>query len=163
MGIFSLGGKAVSWNSSKQTCIDRSIMESKFILLDKASEEDEWPQNFVEDISFQPKTLTPIYIHCDSKFAIGKVGSMMCNGKFHHIIWRHTTIRELLSGEIIMTEYVKSKGNMPDPLIKDLPREGVERSLKEMGLGPWISYQYSNSIQKTEDPKSQAQRYQTKF
>ncbi|KAA0058473.1 retrotransposon protein, putative, Ty1-copia subclass [Cucumis melo var. makuwa] len=37
--IFTLGGGAVSWKSSKQTCIARSTMESEFITLDKAGEE----------------------------------------------------------------------------------------------------------------------------
>ncbi|KAA0068153.1 Zinc finger, CCHC-type [Cucumis melo var. makuwa] len=38
---FILGGGAVSWKSSKQTCIARSTMESEFIALDKAEEEAE--------------------------------------------------------------------------------------------------------------------------
>ena len=39
--VFTLGGAAVSWKSSKQTCIARSAMESEFIALDKAGEEAE--------------------------------------------------------------------------------------------------------------------------
>lgn len=44
--VFTLGGVAISWKSSKQTCIARSTMESEFIALDKAGEEAEWLQNF---------------------------------------------------------------------------------------------------------------------
>ena len=40
--VFTLGEAAVSWKSSKQTCIAKSTMESKFIALDKAGEEAEW-------------------------------------------------------------------------------------------------------------------------
>ena len=40
--VFTLGGAAMSWNSSKQTCIDRSTMELEFIALDKSGEEAEW-------------------------------------------------------------------------------------------------------------------------
>ena len=39
--VFTLGGVAVSWKSSKQTCIARSTMESEFIALDKVGEEAE--------------------------------------------------------------------------------------------------------------------------
>ena len=39
--VFTLAGAAVSWKSSKQTCIARSTMESEFIALDKAGEEAE--------------------------------------------------------------------------------------------------------------------------
>ncbi|KAL0431969.1 UNVERIFIED_CONTAM: Retrovirus-related Pol polyprotein from transposon TNT 1-94 [Sesamum radiatum] len=39
--VFTIGGGAVSWKSSKQTCIARSTMESEFIALDKVGEEAE--------------------------------------------------------------------------------------------------------------------------
>ena len=40
--VFTLGGAAVSWKSSKQMCIAKSTMEYEFIALDKAGEEAEW-------------------------------------------------------------------------------------------------------------------------
>ena len=61
--VFILGGGAVSWKSSKQTCIDRSTMESEFIALDKAGEEAEWLRNFLVDIPIWPKPIGPICIH----------------------------------------------------------------------------------------------------
>ncbi|KAL7095434.1 hypothetical protein ACP275_10G023700 [Erythranthe tilingii] len=39
--IFTIGGAAVSWKSTKKTCIARSTMESEFIDLDKTGEEAE--------------------------------------------------------------------------------------------------------------------------
>ena len=39
---FTLRGAAVSWKSSKQTCIVYSTMELEFIALDKAEKEAEW-------------------------------------------------------------------------------------------------------------------------
>ena len=48
--LFTLGGGAVSWKSSKQMCIARSTMESEFVALDKAGEEAEWLRHFLEDI-----------------------------------------------------------------------------------------------------------------
>nr|GEW13705.1 hypothetical protein [Tanacetum cinerariifolium] len=47
--VFTLGGAAISWKSSKQTVIAKSTMESKFIALDKCGEEAEWLRQFVED------------------------------------------------------------------------------------------------------------------
>ena len=49
--VSMLGGVAVFWKSSKQTCIARSTMESILITLDKAIEEAEWLRQFLEDIS----------------------------------------------------------------------------------------------------------------
>jgi len=143
--VFTVGGGAVSWKSSKQTCIARSTMESEFIALDKAGEEAEWLRNFLEDISFWPKPLAPICIHCDSEAAIGRAGSVMYNGKSRHIRRRHNTVRQLLSSGIITIDYVRSKDNVADPLTKGLTREGVEKSSKGMGLWPRTSHHGGNS------------------
>ncbi|CAL9024698.1 unnamed protein product, partial [Prunus brigantina] len=63
--VFILGGVAVSWKSSKQTCIARSTMESEFVALDKAVEEAEWLRNFLEYIPMWPKPVIAICIHCE--------------------------------------------------------------------------------------------------
>ncbi|PHT51255.1 Peroxidase 9 [Capsicum baccatum] len=73
--IFTNGGGAVSWKSSKQTCIAHSTMESEFIALDKAGEEAEWLRNFLEDISYWPKPVAPTCIHCDIQAVIDYVKS----------------------------------------------------------------------------------------
>ncbi|KAF3635307.1 hypothetical protein FXO37_26054 [Capsicum annuum] len=123
-----------------RTCIAHSTMESEFITLDKASEEAEWLHNFLEDISYWPKPVTPVCIHCDSQASIGRAGSMMYNSKSHHIRRRHNTIRELLSSRIITVDYVKSKYNVLDPLTKGLSTEEVERTSKGRGLRPRTSH-----------------------
>ena len=100
-------------------------MESEFIALEKAGEEDEWLQNFLEDIPFWPKPMGPICIHCDSQTAIRRAGSIMYNGKSRHIRQRHNSVSQLLSSGIITIDYVKSKDNVSDPLTKGLNREEV--------------------------------------
>ena len=40
--VFTLGGGAISWKSSKQTCNARSTMESEFVALEKVGTEAEW-------------------------------------------------------------------------------------------------------------------------
>ncbi|PHT87585.1 hypothetical protein T459_09691 [Capsicum annuum] len=120
-------------------------MESEFIALDKVGEEAEWLRNFLEDISYWPKPVAPVCIHCDSQAAIHRAGSMMYNGKSRHIRWRHNTVRQLLSSGIITIDYVKSKDNVSDPLTKGLSKEGVERTSKGMGLRPRTSQHDVNS------------------
>ena len=68
--VFTLRGAAVSWKSSKQTCIARSTMKSEFISLDKCGEKAEWLCQFLEDIPRWPKHVPAICIHCDSQSAI---------------------------------------------------------------------------------------------
>ncbi|KAF3683836.1 hypothetical protein FXO38_00569 [Capsicum annuum] len=142
--IFIIGGGAFSWKSSKQTYITRFTMESEFIALDKVGEETEWLHNFLEDISYLPKTVAPVCIHCDSQAAIGRTDSMIYNGKSRHILRRHNTIRELLSSGIITIDYVKSKDNVSDPLTKGLSRKGMERTSKGIDLRPRTSQHGGN-------------------
>ena len=68
--VFTLGGTAVSWKSSKQMCIARSTMEYEFIALDKAGEEAEWLHQFLEDIPIWTKPMPTICIHCDSQLQL---------------------------------------------------------------------------------------------
>ena len=135
--VFTLGGAAISWKSSKQTCIARSTMESEFIALDKAGEEAEWLRNFLEDIPNWSKPVPAVSIHCDSQSAIGRAQSSMYNGKSRHIRRRHNTVRQLLSNGVISIDYVRSKDNIADPLTKGLNREQVERLSRGMGLKPF--------------------------
>ncbi|KAJ9544788.1 hypothetical protein OSB04_024495, partial [Centaurea solstitialis] len=110
--IFTLGGAAISWKSSKQTVIARSTMESEFIALDKCGEEAEWLKQFLEDI---PRWEKP---------QLGRAQSAMYNGKSRHIRRRHNT----------SIDYVRSKDNIADPLTKGLNRELVSKTSRGMGL-----------------------------
>nr|GEU81975.1 ribonuclease H-like domain containing protein [Tanacetum cinerariifolium] len=83
--MFTLGGAAISWKSSRKTIIAKSMMESEFITLDKCREKVEWLHQFIEDIPRWPKPVTEISIHCDSHSAIGRAHSIMYNGKSKHI------------------------------------------------------------------------------
>ena len=134
--VFTIGGGAVSWKSSKQTCIARSTMESEFIALDKAGEEAEWLKNFLEDIPCWNKPVPAILIHCDSQSAIGRAQSSMYNGKSRHIRRRHNTIRQLIKNGIISIDYVKSCDNIADPFTKGISRDQLYKLLRAMGLKP---------------------------
>ena len=123
--VFTLGGAAVSWKSSKQTVIARSTMEYEFIALDKCGEESEWLRHFLEDIPRWPKSVPSICIHCDSQSAIGRAQNSMYNAKSRHIRRRHNTIKQQLSTGVISIDYVKYKDNIADPLTKGLNRELV--------------------------------------
>ncbi|GJV71304.1 DNA polymerase zeta catalytic subunit-like protein [Tanacetum coccineum] len=134
--VFTLGGAAISWKSSKQTVIAKSTMESEFIALDKCGEEAEWICQFVKDIPKWSKPVTTISIHCDSQSAIGRAHSIMYNGKSRHIHRRHNSIRQILSTGVISIDHVKSKDNIANPLTKGLSRELVSKSSKGMRLKP---------------------------
>ncbi|KAK4350076.1 hypothetical protein RND71_029389 [Anisodus tanguticus] len=132
--VFIIGGGAVSWKSSKHTCIARSTMESEFIALDKAGEEAEWLHDFLEDVPCWNKPVPSVMIHCDSQSALGRARNAMYNGKSRHIRRRHKTVRQLITTGIIFIDYIKSKDNIADPLTKGLPKDQMFCMSKGMGL-----------------------------
>ena len=64
--VFTIGGGAVSWKSSKQSCTTRSIMEAKFIALEKASFEAKWLRNLLSNIPLWTRPAPSVSMRCDS-------------------------------------------------------------------------------------------------
>ncbi|CAI9781897.1 unnamed protein product [Fraxinus pennsylvanica] len=109
-------------------------MESEFIVLDKTSEEAEWLRNFLMDIPLWSKHLPAIYVHCDNQAAISKAQNSSCNGKSRHIRRRHNIVRQLLKDGVIAIHYLNSSDNIANPLTKELAKELVQKTSREMGL-----------------------------
>ena len=116
--VFTLGGGAISWKSSKQTCITRSTMEAEFIALEKASSEVEWRRNLLSDISLCTRPALSVSMCCDSQAAIAKTKSKMFNEKNRHIRLRHKIVRQLLEIGVISLDFVRLELNLVDPLTK---------------------------------------------
>ena len=134
--VFTLGGGAISWKSSKKTCIARSTMESEFIALDLAGQEAEWLRNLLADVPLWGKRSIPVSLHCDSEAAIGIAKNSVYNGKRRHIRIRHSSVRELLKNGVISLQFVRSENNLADPFTKGLTKKVVLESSRGMGLKP---------------------------
>ncbi|KAL4037745.1 hypothetical protein IC575_001345 [Cucumis melo] len=134
--VFLLGGGAISWKSTKQTCIARSTMESEFIALELAGQKAEWIKNLLGDVPLW-RTSVPVSIQCDSQAAICTAKNSVYNGKSRHIRLRHAVVKQLLKEGTISLEFVRSEKNLVDPLTKGLTRKMVLDSSVNMGLKPF--------------------------
>ncbi|KAA0053505.1 ty1-copia retrotransposon protein [Cucumis melo var. makuwa] len=134
--VFLLGGGAISWKSTKQTCIARSTMESEFIALELAGQEAEWTKNLLGDVPLWG-TSVPVSIQCDSQAAICTAKNSVYNGKSRHICLRHAVVKQLLKEGTISLEFVRTEKNLADPLTKGLTRKMVLDSSVNMGLKPF--------------------------
>lgn len=85
---------------------------------------------FWKTFHLDSKVLAHVYIHCDIQAVIEKIGASGILGNF--ITNDNIISLDNYSSEIITIDYVKWKDNVSDSLIKDLTREVVEKSLKEM-------------------------------
>ena len=120
--VFTLGGAAISWKSYKQTVLARSTIESEFIGLNNAAEEEEWLRNLLEDTPMWEKPVPALRISCDSQSAIARALNTLYNGKSRHIRRRHKIIRHLISSGVISLDYIKSIDNLADPFTKGLSK-----------------------------------------
>ena len=129
--VFTLGGDAVAWKSTKQSIIARSTMESEFIALELAGSEAEWLKNFLAEIPLGIKPTPSVSMHCDCKSAIAVAKNKTFNGKNRHIRLRHNVVKQLLKDGIIFIDCVKSEENLADPLTKPLVRNKSLKHLEE--------------------------------
>ena len=65
-----------------------------------------------------PKPVPAICIHCDNQATISRAQNFIYIDKSKHIRHRHSTVKQLLSNEIISIDFVSSKDNLADPFIK---------------------------------------------
>lgn len=134
--VFTLGGGAISWKSSKQSCIANSTMESEFIALELAGGEADWLRSLLADIPLEKESVSSISLHCDSQAAIGVAKNSVYNGKRRHIRIRHAAVKQLLDNGVIALDFVRSERNLADPLTKSLNGRQVVESSVGMGVKP---------------------------
>ncbi|GJV30194.1 zinc finger, CCHC-type containing protein [Tanacetum coccineum] len=91
--VFLLGGVAIYWASKKQTCINGSTMESKFVALVGVSKEAEWLRNQILDIPLWSKPIALISIRCDSAATLAKAYSQIYNRESRHLGVRYGYIK----------------------------------------------------------------------
>ncbi|KAL0299909.1 UNVERIFIED_CONTAM: Retrovirus-related Pol polyprotein from transposon TNT 1-94 [Sesamum angustifolium] len=133
--VFTLGGDAVSWKSAKQTFIIRSTFEAELCAFDTTGTEAEWLFGLLSQLPIVSQPLPPIAVHCDSKTTIAKVRSRKYNQKTkRHIQVRLKSTRALVSDRVIGIDFVGTKDNVADPLIKGLDLSQVNKSRLGMGL-----------------------------
>ncbi|KAL2233348.1 UNVERIFIED_CONTAM: hypothetical protein Sindi_1514800 [Sesamum indicum] len=119
--VFTLGGGTVSWKSAKQTLITRSTFEAELRALDTTGTEAEWLFGLLSQLLIVSQPLPPITVHCDNQTTIAEVRSHKYNQKTkRHIQVRLKFIRALVSDRVIGIDFVGTKDNVVDPLMKGL-------------------------------------------
>ncbi|GJW83766.1 zinc finger, CCHC-type containing protein [Tanacetum coccineum] len=63
---------AISWASTKQTCITGSTIKYEFMALATAGKEAEWLRNLILEIPLWSKPIAHIFIRCDSAATLAK-------------------------------------------------------------------------------------------
>ena len=133
--VFTLGGSAVAWRSTKQTILSRSTFEAELCALDTTGLEAEWLKGLMSELPMISKPIPPISVLCDNMATLERIKSSKDNHKTRgHIQVRIKTVKRLVKDGVMAIDYVKSKDNIADPLTKGLELSLVLKSRLGMGL-----------------------------
>lgn len=135
--VFTLGGGAVSWRSSKQTILTRSTMEAELAALDTATVEADWLRELLMDLPIVEKPMPAILMNCDNQTVIVKVNNSKDNMKLsRHVKRRLKSVRKMRNSGVISVDYISTDKNLADQFTKGLSRNMIDNASKEMGMRP---------------------------
>ena len=132
--VFTLGGGAVSWRSSKQETVADSTMEAKYIAANDAAKEAVWMKKFLAELEIILTIINPVPLYCDNNGAIALAKESRSHHKSRHILRKYHLIREIIDRQDIKIERVDTKDNLADPLTKALSRLQFEKLNETYGM-----------------------------
>ena len=117
--IYFLGGAAISWKSSKQSCVALSTTEAEYIASSSASQEAIWLQQLMSDLLNKRVQETTIFEDNQSTICLAK--NQQVHRRTKHVDIKYHLIRDLVEAERIKLTYCASKDMVADILTKGLP------------------------------------------
>ena len=100
--MFLLGGAAISWKSSKQTCVALSTAEAEYVALSAAVQEALWLQQLASDLL--NKSIRETTILEDNQSAVCLAKKDQVHGRTKHIDINYHFIRDLVEAERVMQD-----------------------------------------------------------
>ena len=125
--VFLLGGAAISWRSSKQTCVALSTTEAEYDALSAAAQEAVWLQQLTSDLLKKSIRETTILEDNQAK-------NHQVHGRTKHIDRKYHFIRDLVEAGRIKLTYCASEDMVADMLTKGLPIKQFEKLRRLAGI-----------------------------
>jgi hypothetical protein len=123
-GIFSIRSTTVSWYRRKQRFMELSSMEVEYMEASQAACEAIWMRKIL--LGLFGSHLDPTMIHCDNQSCIKLSINLMFHDRSKHIdIWYHC-IRDCVQWKIMLLQYIHTKDQDADILMKALTRRKFE-------------------------------------
>ena len=123
--VFLLGGAAISWKSSKQTCVALSTAEAECVALSAAAQEAVWLQQLASDLLNKSIRETTILEDNQSNICLAK--KQQVHGSTKHIDIKYHFIHDLVEAGRIKLTYCASEDMVADMLTKGLPIKQFEK------------------------------------
>ncbi|KAJ9566528.1 hypothetical protein OSB04_002494 [Centaurea solstitialis] len=127
--VFTMGGTAISWHSTKQTMTATSSNHAEILAIHEASRECVWLRNVIQHIRGSCGIITdkepPTVLYEDNAACIAQLKEGYIKGdRTKHI---------LLNGDII-NQQVRSCENLADLFTKSLPNSTFQRLVHDIGM-----------------------------
>lgn len=130
--MFFQAGGAISWKSSKQTCVALSTAKAEYIALSAAVQEALWLQQLSSDLRDEKIQETIIFEDNQSTISLAKNHHL--HGRTKHIDIKYHFIRDMVEAGRIELSYCPTENNIADRLTKGLPTKQFEKLCKLAGV-----------------------------
>ena len=133
--VFTLGGTAVSWQSTLQDVVALSTTEAEFMAITEAFKEAKWLKGLVGE--FSPCS-SLVSVFCDSQSAIHLAKNQNTFYKrTKHIDIKYNFVRDVIAKKELLLKKIGTEENPADMLTKPLPTTKFTLCVDLVGLSPW--------------------------
>ncbi|CAL9004065.1 unnamed protein product [Prunus brigantina] len=137
--VFTCGGTAISWRSTKQTLVATSSNHSEILALHEASRECVWLRSMIRHIrstcALPSATNTPTILNEDNAACIAQItGGYIKGDRTKHISPKFFYTHELQKSQEIKVRQIRSSDNLADLFTKSLPKCTFQKLVHGIGL-----------------------------
>src|SRR2546423_2093306 len=133
--LFFAANGIISFQSSKQSVIAMSTMESEYMALSEAAKEAIFLTKLLRSLKFNVSQ--PVLIKTDSESALDHVKNNVKHARTKHIDIRHHFIRTACSDGHVTLQHVPSASQIADVLTKPLGATKHAEAIKMLNLVPF--------------------------
>jgi hypothetical protein len=141
--LLKLGGAAVSWSSTKQSNVALSSSEAEYIAASETAREVVAMRILLAELDTAQAAPTPLRI--DNETAIRMALEEGNHGRRKHINVKHHYIRELVTDELVVLEWVPTSEQQADMLTKATSRKQFF-AMRDLAMGHTHSTSHSHSF-----------------
>ena len=95
--VFTLGGRAISWRSVKQSCIADSTIEAEYVAAYEAAKEAVWLKKFLSDLGVMRIEQVLITLFYDNSGVVAQSKDPRNHKKGKHIERKYHIIRDIVA------------------------------------------------------------------
>ena len=129
--LFKQGGAAITWRSSKQSCVSLSTAEAEYVARAEAAQEAIWLQRLSDILG---KKISNTVLLEDNQSAICITKSQLSRRRTKHIEIKYHFIRDLVEAGRISLNYCPSNDMIADMLTKGFPISQFEKLCALAGM-----------------------------